>query len=57
MNEFPRLRARLDALELKLEALEQHARHAEAVIIRLAEQVHLLQQKRRPERPRKADEN
>lgn len=50
MNEFPRLRARLDSAEQKIEALEQHARRAETVIIRLAEQVHLLQQQRKPGR-------
>lgn len=55
MNEFPRLRARLDAAELKIEALEQHARRAETVIIRLAEQIQLMQQQRKPGRKPRTD--
>lgn len=53
MNEYPRLKARVVAAEEKLEALEQHAKRAENLIIRLAEQINELQHQRKPGRPRK----
>lgn len=50
MNEFPRLRARVEASEQRIEAFDQHVRHLEAVVIRLAEQINQMQQARKPGR-------
>lgn len=50
MNEFPRLRARIDAAELKIEEFKAQAKQHEAMIVRLAEQINLIQQQRRPGR-------
>lgn len=55
MNEFPRLRARIDAAETRVETLEQQARQHEDMIIQLAEQINLMQQQRKPGRKPKPD--
>lgn len=53
MNEFPRLRARIDAAEQRLEEIKQQAKQHEDMILRLAEQINLMQQQRKPGRPKK----
>lgn len=50
MNEFPRLRARIDAAEQRLEELKEQAKQHEDMILRLAEQINLMQQQRKPGR-------
>ena len=50
MNEFPRLRARVEASEQRIDFFEQQVRHLEDVVIRLAEQINQLQQARKPGR-------
>lgn len=55
MNEFPRLRARIDAAELRIDALEQQAKKHESMIVRLAEQINLMQQQRKPGRKPKTN--
>lgn len=55
MNEFPRLRARVEAAEQSVERLTAHIERLELVIIRLAEQVNQIQQARKPGRKPKTD--
>ena len=55
MNEFPRLRARVDAAEQRVNELEQQAKQHESMIVRLAEQINLMQQQRKPGRKPKTD--
>lgn len=55
MNEFPRLRARVDAAEQRVNELEQQAKQHETMIVRLAEQINLMQQQRKPGRKPKTD--
>ena len=50
MNEFPRLRARIDLAEQRVETLEQQAKQHESMIVRLMEQINLMQQQRKPGR-------
>ena len=50
MNEFPRLRARIDAAERTADLLAEKVARLESVVIRLAEQINLMQQKRKPGR-------
>lgn len=50
MNEFPRLRARIDAAEQRLEEFKEQAKQHEDMILRLAEQINLMQQQRKPGR-------
>lgn len=57
MNEFPRLRARVEAAEQRIDELMQNAKHAEAVIVRLAEQINLMQQQRKLGRPKREEPN
>lgn len=52
MNEFPRLRARVEAAEHKVEQQSEHMKVLENMIVRLAEQINQLQQ-RKPGRPKK----
>lgn len=53
MNEFPRLRARIDAAEQRLEEFKEQAKQHESMIVRLAEQINEMQQQRKPGRPKK----
>lgn len=55
MNEFPRLRARIDAAEQRLEEFKEQAKQHEDMILRLAEQINLMQQQRKPGRKPKTD--
>ncbi len=48
MNEFPRMRAKLDAAEHRILTLEAKVKHHEIVITRVAEQINLMQQQRKP---------
>jgi phage shock protein A len=57
MNEFPRLRARIDATETAAQQLAEQVKQLENVVIRLAEQINLMQKKHKPGRPRKAESN
>mgnify|MGYP002389199317 CR=1 FL=1 len=55
MNEFPRLRAKVDAAEQRMTELEQQAKKHESMILRLAEQINIMQQQRKPGRKPKTD--
>lgn len=56
MNEFPRLRARIDAAEQRIEEFKQQAHRHETMLIRLAEQINQLQQARKPGRKPKSEQ-
>lgn len=50
MNEFPRLRARIDVAEQRIEEFKQQAHKHEAMLIHLAELINQMQQARKPGR-------
>ena len=55
MNEFPRLRAKVDAAAQRMTELEKQAKQFESMILRLAEQINIMQQQRKPGRKPKTD--
>ena len=53
MNEYPRLRARVDALDQQADKQAMQISQLESMIVRLAEQINQMQQQRKPGRPKK----
>lgn len=53
MNEYPRLRARVDSLDQQADKQAMQISQLESMIVRLAEQINQMQQQRKPGRPKK----